>query len=264
MKLLLNENTLSQSASQWSTSPKFILTSKTVSADLGLTNQVSLDISFDSLPEESRGSAELMTEIEIVQANSVYKLSLCLTYSMPSGSSLNGLAPVNVYLRQRSYPYKKLTTVETLSVAASSTGQSGCQSVAMKTLDKALVTDLKNYAMLVFDLAPKGKISLLANQSVEGGIEVLFKGLSLTNTKKLPAIEYPTTYKSRDVERQVPVEKGWVDKVNSANVGFGIIIGILCVTILSAVLLLCINYSRILRIRKRMQALQTELKDIDD
>jgi uncharacterized integral membrane protein len=57
---------------------------------------------------------------------------------------------------------------------------------------------------------------------------------------------------------------GWVGRVSSANIGFGIIIGILCVTVVSALLLLCINYSRMLRIRKRMHALQAELKDIDE
>jgi hypothetical protein len=48
-------------------------------------------------------------------------------------------------MRQRTYPYKKLTTVEGLFVVSStaSSGSKGCQEVSLKTLNQAIVTDLK-------------------------------------------------------------------------------------------------------------------------
>ncbi len=88
-----------------------------------------------------------MTNIDISQANSVYNLSVCASYSLPSGNNnlINESAPVNVYMRQRTYPYKKLTTVEGLFVVSStaSSGSKGCQEVSLKTLNQAIVTDLK-------------------------------------------------------------------------------------------------------------------------
>jgi hypothetical protein len=53
IKLLLNENTLGMSADLWSSSPSLYLTSKTITADPEISNKVSLDITFDSLPLES-------------------------------------------------------------------------------------------------------------------------------------------------------------------------------------------------------------------
>ena len=96
-----------------------------------------------------------MTDLTIIEAYSTYTLNICLTYSMPaSDSPSTDPIPVNVYLRQKQYPYKQLTDVQALTGVASVTGGDGCQSVTLLTADTTLLMNIENYASIVFDMAP--------------------------------------------------------------------------------------------------------------
>lgn len=104
MTLSPRANTLALQSSRWV--PDFSVQSQSVESDPSLADSIKVELAFDSLATIHSGSAEVVTDLEIVMANSIYTFNICALYSLPTqGVQM----PINVFLRQRQYPYKKLT-----------------------------------------------------------------------------------------------------------------------------------------------------------
>ena len=59
------------------------------------------------------------------------------------------------------------------------------------------------------------------------------------------------------------VIEGWLTKYGAANIGFGVVVAVILVAIIAGLILLCINLSRISKLKLRMTNLVKELGDID-
>jgi hypothetical protein len=89
--------------------------------------------------------AELITNMDVIQAKSTYNMEACfiLDNSLPTNSHF-----VNIFLRQKYYPFKKLSDSFKVTVPTSSPG---CFGFALQTNDKVLFLNIRDYATLVFD-----------------------------------------------------------------------------------------------------------------
>lgn len=111
---------------------------------------MNLDVSFDSNRSQVRGPALLLNNLDLIQANSLYTLESCISFTDPIMDEVTGQPrseQVSVYLRQKRYPFKALTKKETII----GLGLQTCNSVTLSTLDNLLFLNIKDYAQLVFD-----------------------------------------------------------------------------------------------------------------
>ena len=254
MKLVLRENSLSTSALNWYTSsPYFTLSTSSLTSD-EQTDTVSFDFTFDAVPSVDIAAAEIVTDIDIIQAQSVYTLNACYQIKQPL---TNDKFPVNIFLRQRAYPYKKLSDVVTVQISTDEL----CQTLSMQTQDSVLLMDLRDYASVVFDIAPPQSSSDIFN--LNGGVEIMFSSVRL-NRQQRPAQQPGTPQKiTNKIVQTVHTVEGWEDKLSAANAGFGIVIAIILVIILAGCVLFAINYSRLQKQREKIRNLNQEMKDLE-
>lgn len=204
------------------------------------------------MPSTDISVAEVVTDIDVIQAQSVYTLNACYQVKQPQ---TNENYPVNIFIRQRAYPYKKLTDVVSLMVS----GSDLCHTLSLSTLDSVLLLDLRDYASLVFDVAPPSSDIFNLN----GGIEISFSSVKLTRQQRSAQQPGKPQIITNKIVQTVHNVEGWVDKLGAVNTGFGIVIAIILVVISGGCILFGINYSRIQKQRERIRNLNQEMKDLE-
>ncbi len=110
--------------------------------------------------------------------------------------------------------------------------------MTFNTIDSVLLLDLKDYASLVFDVAPDEKSALY---QVIGGVQVSISQVKLTGAEK-KAPQKPEPIRQENIIQQLRlVMEGWSEKLTAANIGFGIVVALILVSLFAGCLLLGIN-----------------------
>lgn len=113
-----------------------------------------------------------------------------------------------------------------------------CGIMELRTIDAILSLDLKDYASLVFDFAPDQSSPLY---SISGGLHLSLTSLKLIGTEKEPQQKPNPIIKETIIQKLRSIIEGWSDKVTSANIGFGIVIALILVSIIGGCILFGIN-----------------------
>jgi hypothetical protein len=167
---------------------------------------------------------ELLADLDIVMARTDYTLSLCLSFISPLPDVSDSY--MNVYLRQKNFPYKRLTNSAKVSAS--------CSSVSLKTLNTLLFFNIRDYAQAVFDFTD------YASQT---------SGFKVTKMQLIARdMEIPQKPKDKVneviVDSLVNIVEGWATKYTSVNIGFGIVIAILIVVIIACLFVLNLSYRK--------------------
>ena len=125
-------------------------------------------------------------------------------------------------MRQKRYPYKKLTTTAKVSAGGP------CTTVTLSTINSLLFFDIRDYAHLVFDFT--GYASQAQDSS---GFKAELTGLKLLRSElDVPKKPEDKVTKVQKV-KWITLIEGWASKYTAANTGFGIVIAILLVAIIA-------------------------------
>ncbi len=199
-----------------------------------------------------------MTPLDIVYQSTDYKLTLCHRFSQETNVEENAETyPVGVYLRELNYPYAKLTNVTEIIVDS---GDEECQTINLITNYTLLRMDLVGHAALVFDLAPDMTTLEPANLTSF----TLYLAKMAMDTTRVP-IKVPTNRTVKNIiKQQTNVTEGWIDKVSSANAGYGVVLTLVIVACIAFGILFFLTMRRINAARQKTQQLKKELISIED
>lgn len=196
-----------------------------------------------------------MTPLDIVYQSTDYKLRLCHRFAQSDSGDLVSY-PVGVYLREINYPYSQLTNMTTITVG----DVEKCEILSLMTNYTVLRMDLTNHAALVFDVAPDMSILEGANLTQFN----LYLSKMAMDTTRVPA-RTPTNNTIRNIiKREKNVTEGWIDKVNSANAGYGIVLALVICACIAFGILFFLTMRRINAARYKTQQLKKELISIED
>ena len=78
----LRTNTLAPQSYKWTT--EFNVQSQSVEVDTTVADAIKIELAFDSLSTVGSESSEISTDLEYVQANSIYNVKFCALYSLPA------------------------------------------------------------------------------------------------------------------------------------------------------------------------------------
>ena len=146
------------------------------------------------------GIAFIMTPLDIVYMNSQYNLTVCYKFTQENGTF--EIYPVNVFMRQKNYPFTKLTNETMIEVGS---GNEQCQTFSLVTNSTLLTMDLTNFAVLVFDLAPDMSIF---NGSATTPITLFLSKMEL-ETNRLPAANLTRPTTKNIIKSIKQVAEGW-------------------------------------------------------
>lgn len=238
LSLSVKENSLSAKPEKWYTQSEFNINSKQIVQDQTSSGYLSLDLSFD---QGVTMHAQLLSDIDLIIANSFYSFESCIAFTDPIINLNTGVAnqeQVQVYLRQKKYPFKPLTNKETITGLIAQP----CKIINLSTLDNLLFLDIKDYAQLVIDFTNY-------KQESNSAFKVSLSKVKLTSKAK-PATQAnlsnttPTT-QYNDTFQIEYITEGWASKYTSANVGFAIVVSILIIGFVVIFYLFMTNFKRI-------------------
>jgi hypothetical protein len=85
----------------------------------------------------------------------------------------------------------------------------------------------------------------------------------LTGSVKIPQKKPDPVIKDNVIKQLREVYEGWQDKLTAANIGFGIVVALIIVSVIAGCILFGINQSRVNRQRDIIRNLQKELDELD-
>lgn len=97
--------------------------------------------------------------------------------------------------------------------------------------------DLRDYAHLVIDLA--------SDQPIDGPFSLELSQVKLVSGRKMPGVQKQPEIKENVITRVKDVIEGWATKYGSANIGFGIVVGLALFTAILGCLMFTLNYFKV-------------------
>jgi hypothetical protein len=204
-----------------------------VEADPKVAQSLAVVVNFETVAQAIKEPrSEVMAEIDVIMAKREYTLDFCLSVS----TSLSEVPDrsINVFMRQKRYPFKKLTTAAQVSAAKP------CSQVKLNTINSLLFFNIRDYANLVFDFT-----DYVNAESDSNGFKVEITGFKMESSEMDVPKKPEDKIVEKPVENWVSIIEGWASKYTAANIGFGIAIAILIIAILALCFLFQLNYRKI-------------------